>query len=619
MNKHKWWFTLTLTASISGCDVIKTMNGDNLTGNSKPVALNDARLLADCEELSTYMKLATSYRNSRRSTIASDAKALGSANPSSSQTKVQEVGVDEGDVVKVGEDQIFFKRDQDVVVIDRATKSEVGYISIVGDDGKATSLDEIYLHDSTLVVIAAGAQTKINLYETKIHAIPQLKRSLSLLGRKQDSRIIGDYLIAATSTDLEGIRVAQEKLQNNSYLAPTCRQVVTSPVADGSTGATILNAIHLNSDQDAESIGLTTNTSVLYATPHSIFLASTNYQYDANDMEETFISQVDFDSATGAFKLRGNGHVKGRIKDRWALKAPDNTADQDLLFVTTSSGQLFRGGNSDANNHLFTLKNADSTLKQIAELSDFGKGEDVRAVQYVGQMAYVVTFKKTDPLFAIDLTEPTAPKLTGELQMPGFSTQLHPLADGKHLVGIGFNADDQGDFAWFQGIQVSLFDVSDPSKLTRITNKVIGGRGSSSEATADSHAFFYDATADIMAIPYTEVGAESNKGPWDGDYVSSGAIFFKLDENGFSEMNRVSHTNFMSAPCLNYLKNNKNWWWSDRANAADIRRIFALEDELYTVSNYGLSILDSADPGKVVKSVAFSQQPDCSDPYGYKY
>lgn len=107
-------------------------------------------------------------------------------------------------------------------------------------------------------------------------------------------------------------------------------------------------------------------------------------------------------------------------------------------------------------NNLYVL---DSGMRQIGRLEGLAPGERIYSVRYLGEMAYVVTFRETDPLFAIDLSDPRAPKVLGQLKIPGFSEYLHPLDDGL-LLGIGQSVDERGTA---NGVKLSMFDVSDPA------------------------------------------------------------------------------------------------------------------------------------------------------------
>jgi uncharacterized secreted protein with C-terminal beta-propeller domain len=127
---------------------------------------------------------------------------------------------------------------------------------------------------------------------------------------------------------------------------------------------------------------------------------------------------------------------------------------------------------------------------RVGAAEHLAPGEDIRAVRFDDDRAYVVTFKKTDPLFVLDLYQPSRPAVLGELKIPGFSTYIHRL-DPDHLLSIGFGANDHGDFAYFDGVILQLFDVKDPTDPRLLHQEKIGTRGSSSQAATDHLAFNY--------------------------------------------------------------------------------------------------------------------------------
>ncbi len=179
----------------------------------------------------------------------------------------------------------------------------------------------------------------------------------------------------------------------------------------------------------------------------------------------------------------------------------------DLRVVTTLDGQTHR---------LYVLResqNTPDTLDIIAELPDdrhpepLGKpGERIYAVRFAGERAYVVTFKRVDPLYVIDLSDPFAPFIAGQLEIPGFSDYLHPLGNTL-LIGVGKDAVEQDGTTWFQGIKVGLFDVTDPNTPQLRGEQRIGKRGSSTPLSRTHLAFTLVHDADLdrirFAIPIT--------------------------------------------------------------------------------------------------------------------
>ncbi len=142
------------------------------------------------------------------------------------------------------------------------------------------------------------------------------------------------------------------------------------------------------------------------------------------------------------------------------------------------------------------LAERDGALVETGRVDGLGLTERIYAVRYFGDLATVVTFRQTDPLYVLDLADVTAPKVLGELKIPGFSTYLHPVGDDK-LLGIGQDADDSGRVT---GFQVSLFDLSDRSAPVQL-DRLSLGQGFS-PASDDSRAFSYDPSRGLAAMPF---------------------------------------------------------------------------------------------------------------------
>ena len=183
----------------------------------------------------------------------------------------------------------------------------------------------------------------------------------------------------------------------------------------------------------------------------------------------------------------------------------DDSASGDDAAVSSDTKQAEASEPTGEGRGILTLLQLDEVnpglLKESARLTGLGKpGEDIYATRYVGDRLYLVTFRLTDPLYAIDLSDRSAPRILGELEIPGYSDYLHPLPDGR-LLGIGKAAiaddsidpwrGDSGRGAWYQGIKLSLFDVNDPTDIAELDTLTIGQRGTDSAALYDHHAFTY--------------------------------------------------------------------------------------------------------------------------------
>jgi uncharacterized secreted protein with C-terminal beta-propeller domain len=266
----------------------------------------------------------------------------------------------------------------------------------------------------------------------------------------------------------------------------------------------------------------------------------------------------------------GSGVVKGRVLNQFSMDEHDGH-----LRIATTSGHV---PNPNVHSTLSILVDNDTHLNVVGQIDSIAPTEDIRSVRFDRNRAFVVTFKKTDPLFAFDLSNPSAPRIEGELKIPGYSTYMH-LMDEDHLLTMGYDADDQGDFAWFQGIMLQIFDVSDMSDLKLLHKEVIGTRGSTSEAATNHLAFNYFAPKDLLAIPMTICEEGAGGSSYGDEMTFSGLLVYEVTAaEGFTELGGVSHAD----PEAENSRYACTSWWTD-SNSVVKRSIF-MDDYVYSVA-----------------------------------
>ena len=210
----------------------------------------------------------------------------------------------------------------------------------------------------------------------------------------------------------------------------------------------------------------------------------------------------------------------------------------------------------------------------------------------MGDKCYLVTFKKTDPLFVIDLSQPTNPTVLGELKIPGYSDYLHPY-DETHLIGVGKEAVDsqQYDFAYYQGLKLSLFDVSNVNNPVQLANYVIGDRGTDSPVLNDPKAFLFDKSKNLLVIPVSLAIVDNStldqygqsKGSAYGQTVWQGAYVFSLTaEGGFTLKGTVTHLDSTLLNSQGQLINSNDY--GNTQNQWIMRSLY-IGNTLYTISN----------------------------------
>ena len=236
---------------------------------------------------------------------------------------------------------------------------------------------------------------------------------------------------------------------------------------------------------------------------------------------------------------------------------------------------------------------AGGNLVRIGAVEHLAPHEDIRAVRFDDDRGYVVTFKKTDPLFVLDLARPDRPRVLGELKIPGFSTYLHRI-DPTHLLSISFDADDHGDFAYFGGLLLQIFDVTSATDPRLLHREKIGTRGSSSAAATDHLAFNYFGERQLLAIPAT-VCAEGGDGQFGHKLEFSGLMVYSVSlKDGFIRRGRIDHGE-QGANC--------ETWWS-HANSVVQRSIF-MDDLVFSIASNGMKVQRLSSLGKDVADIAF--------------
>jgi len=274
--------------------------------------------------------------------------------------------------------------------------------------------------------------------------------------------------------------------------------------------------------------------------------------------ERTDVQQFDITGAAPRFVASGSfdGHLLNQFSAddhgeflRVAVTQTTHEAAADDAAVSVGSSGLvvslpFMRWNTNRSNALYVLATQGNTLAVVGSVENIAPGESIMSARFVGDTAYMVTFEQVDPLFVIDLSTPTAPRIAGELKVPGFSRFLQPLDDG-FLLGIGRDADP--DTGLTRGLKVSLFDVrnaSAPAELSTFLIEQPTQGGSWSDAEWDHHALGFFPELDVVALPVQSVvmvAADSPDGfpTWQ---TLSGVVVLDVDPvTGITELGTVSH------------------------------------------------------------------------------
>jgi hypothetical protein len=286
----------------------------------------------------------------------------------------------------------------------------------------------------------------------------------------------------------------------------------------------------------ADSLAVVAAGDLVYASQERLYVATTqggwgrSRTFGGPDGDAGVTSIHEFDvSRPDVTEYLTSGKVDGYIPGRWAM----DEFDGSLRVVTTTQEPWLNAGGTES--HVVVLQPRRNRLVQVGRVGGIGHGETVRAVRWFDELAAVVTFRQTDPLYLVDMTVPNRPLVSGKLKVPGYSAYLHPIGDHR-LLGVGQDADQRG---WEKGLQISSFDVADAAEPRRV-DTVGYGRGSRSVVQDDPRGFVYlperrtavlpaevpfygdGCTRSVRCYPGSANGLISVRVAEDGDLVKNG-------------------------------------------------------------------------------------------------
>jgi len=476
--------------------------------------------------------------------------APGAAGTEYSGTNVQVEGVDEVDIVKTDGTYIYTISGDEVVIVRAYPPALAGVVARI-----PTSATGLFIDETRLTVLyddygsyygggfrEGGYRTGVKVYDVANPAAPALVRNVSVdgmrIGARMTDRIV--YMVATSYVYAYDERVYLPTLRDGGQervLAPT--EIGFFKDAPYGGGLTMVLAV------DPFGIGSTLTTFLtgyvndLYVSMNAIYVAGFVYRVPADGRsweERTAVHRIAFDGLTTQYAC--TAEVPGSILDQWSLDEYQGY----LRVATTVNG--WTGEDSGSGVYVF-----DGALNFLGSVENLAPGETLHSVRFVGDRAYVVTFMKIDPLFVIDLSNPADPQLLGQLHIPGFSDYLHPFGP-DHLIGVGKDTrlGEGGSFSWFQGVKLSLFDVSDPLDPRESAKVVVGDRGTESEVLQDHKAFLFHAQRSLIALPIDLAIIDPNDWPdptpdWAyGDLVWQGLIIYSVSvDGGFTELGRITH------------------------------------------------------------------------------
>ncbi len=330
------------------------------------------------------------------------------------------------------------------------------------------------------------------------------------------------------------------------------------PVNPDGYGLTIVATLDVdNPGTLIQSEAVAADAGTIYASTSALYVTDTQYDVDGNGREDTAVHKFALTEEGAVY--RASGLIPGRLLNQYSLGEKDGylrTAvsvedwsrwfDDVILMSETTNGDAAAVTDAPAaepsvpGTAVYVLRENTDTdkLEIVGRIEGIKPDERLYSARFVGDRGFLVTFRRVDPLFTLDLSDPTKPVLVGELKVPGYSEYIH-LMDENHLLTIGHDADE--DTGMIGGLKLSIFDVTDPAKPVEAHERIIGSRGTSSEATWNPKAFNYFAAKAALAFPATIYEGS----PWgrESDYGSyfNGLLVYRVTaEGGFTLLGRIS-------------------------------------------------------------------------------
>jgi len=459
----------------------------------------------------------------RQSRIGSAQPANGVTNSSPitySTTNNQVEGVDEADIVKTDGRYIYIMSDDSVTILEAFPPENAKMLSQILIWGRPLGL---FLNENQLVILEGsayysyrGMRMRIAVYDVSTPASPVLKWDFAVSGYYVCSRMIDNYIYLITNHYLqtyEGNLILPSVWSENTSQGLTYSQIRYFKDSESSEHITMIVGFDLMGEDSPSYKALLTGSS------HEIYVSEENI-YIAEDETSTIHK---FSISEGNIRYVCSAKVPGTILNQFSMDVY-----QGYLRVATTLGSVARGGGT-ARNNLYIL---DGNISLVGSLEGLAPGEQIHSARFMGDRGYLVTFKKIDPFFVVDLSNPLAPRVLGYLTIQGFSDYMHPF-DENHIIGLGKDTYDMGDFAWFQGLKLSVFDVTDVENPKEISKYIIGDRGTFSEALYDHKAFLYIRSHNLIVLPVLLYEIDYSKYPggappeaygepvWEGAYVLS--------------------------------------------------------------------------------------------------
>jgi uncharacterized secreted protein with C-terminal beta-propeller domain len=492
------------------------------------------------------------------------------SSPEHSETNIQEAGVDEPDVVKTDGNRIVAVAQGRVHLISSERGELTRQKTLPG-----TSARNVFLSGNRLLVFSDqgaesgepespwfGTQAVLSMYDISSLSDPELIATLTVDGSVLDARLVGTQVrvvtvaspdVDAPAPDFTRDGRLSKKSENDLRAAvanTTIDDWIPSYVLTDGSGAEVdeghlvdcadlarpekfsgldtvaLSAFDTSDLQSRQTVGVVAGGQQIYATSTSTYVSTTEWTRDGSAPTTSMHKFIT--AKSGASTYRGSGDVPGMLLNQYALSEYGGVL---RVASTVSQRRGWVNTREVTEGLVTTLREQDGALHRLGQIGGLGRkdNESIRAVRFIEDRGYVVTFRQTDPLYVLDLRDAATPKILGELKIPGYSGYLHPIGENR-LLGVG-QSGPESDPGAPTGVQFSVFDVSDPTSPRRIGTQTYGAGAAGAEF--DPKAFLYWQPRDLIVAPTSLYGDDRGRGSFNG------VVLLRASKNGLKELGKV--------------------------------------------------------------------------------
>jgi len=521
-----------------------------------------------------------------------------------STTNIQVEGVDEADIVKTDGRLIYAASSNGLISIVEAYPPEgMRVLSKISIDGQVIGLfigeDRLIALVEEAVKITAPSEsereaiiaplptyfpwrTSVRVFDVSMPEKPVSVGEVTLEGRYVSSRMIDNYVYVVLTYLIpvwtENLTVLPKWAVNEGWREISPPNIYYSDSIEAPSSYTLIAAIDiLDVKRSTVKSVLTGYASRIYMSRSNLYVTFPVLDRSLGGWGRTEVYRIAVNGLD--IECKAKGEIQGEVLNQFSMDEHNGyfrAATTTFLYEPSSGTKM--------ESNLYIL-NADN-LEVVGKIEGLAPGERIYAARFMGDRCYLVTFKKVDPLFTIDVSDPSNPRVLGALKIPGYSDYLHPY-DEDYLVGIGKEAvpAEEGDFAWYQGLKISLFNVSNVESPEEVAKIVIGDRGTDSPVLFDHHALLFDRGRSLLVIPILEAKIfeedyPGEKPPWAyGRPIFQGAYVFHVSpKDGIKLIGRISHMENSGVDPM-----------------YEVKRALYINETLYTVSDGKIKANNLAD------------------------